>query len=106
MRTAIAVQGLAHTYMAGTPLAQASLRGVEMRVQVGEAAALIGITGSGKSTLLQHLNGLLRPQQGQVCVLGHDLADPETDLRALRRRVGLVFQRPGQQLFERCQRGQ
>lgn len=96
----IEVQGLCHTYMAGTPLAQPSLRGIELSVDEGQVAALIGATGSGKSTLLQHLNGLLRPQQGRVWVSGHDLGDPRTDLRRIRRLVGLVFQRPEDQLFE------
>lgn len=62
---------------------------------------LIGPTGSGKSTLLQHLNGLLRPQQGQVLVDGLSLADPDADLRRVRQRVGLLFQNPEDQLFER-----
>ena len=97
---AIKVQGLCHTYMAGTPLAQQSLRGVDMEVHLGEVVAVIGATGSGKSTLLQHLNGLWRPQEGQVWVTGRDLNDPTTDLRQVRRTVGLVFQRPEDQLFE------
>jgi energy-coupling factor transport system ATP-binding protein len=49
---------------------------------------------------LQHLNGLLRPQAGQVRVLGRDLGAPGTDLRRIRRSVGLVFQRPEDQIFE------
>jgi len=97
---AIEVRGLCHTYLVGTPLEQVSLRGVDLRVERGRVVALIGATGSGKSTLLQHLNGLLRPQRGWVTVLGKDLADPTVDLRAVRRRVGLLFQRPEQQLFE------
>ena len=96
----IRVRGLCHTYLAGTPLAQPSLRGVDMAVEQGQVVALVGATGSGKSTLLQHLNGLLRPQTGQVWVAGHDLNDPATDLRQVRRTVGLVFQRPEDQLFE------
>lgn len=96
----IDVRGLGHTYLRGTPLAQESLRGVDLTVECGQTVALVGATGSGKSTLLQHLNGLLRPQRGQVTVLGRDLGDPAVDLRAIRRQVGLVFQRPGDQLFE------
>jgi energy-coupling factor transport system ATP-binding protein len=86
--------------MAGTPLAQVSLRGVDLGVERGQVTALIGATGSGKSTLLQHLNGLLRPQRGRVWVNGHDLGDPKTNLRQIRRTVGLVFQQPEDQLFE------
>ncbi len=97
----IQVEGLHHTYMIGTPLAQPSLRGIDLAVERGEVIALIGATGSGKSTLLQHLNGLWRPQRGRVLVDGHDLSNPHTDLRQIRRLVGLVFQKPEEQLFER-----
>ena len=99
-RTIIEVEGLHHTYMAGTPLTQPSLHGIDLSVEEGQVVALIGATGSGKSTLLQHLNGLLRPQQGRVWVSGYDLSDPRTDPRKVRRLVGLVFQRPEDQLFE------
>jgi energy-coupling factor transport system ATP-binding protein len=74
---------------------------VEIEVNRGEVVGIMGHTGSGKSTLIQHLNGLLRPQQGQVRVLEFDLRDSKVDVRALRRRVGLVFQFPEAQLFER-----
>lgn len=97
----IQVQDLRHTYLAGTPLAHEALRGVDFAVWPGEVVGVIGATGSGKSTLLQHLNGLLRPQAGRVRVDGHDLNDPKVDLRAVRQTVGLVFQRPEDQLFER-----
>lgn len=96
----IEVRGLYHTYLAGTPLVQESLRGVDFGVAEGEVVGLIGATGSGKSTLLQHLNGLLQPQAGRVRVAGQDLSDPATNLRQVRRTVGLVFQRPEDQLFE------
>lgn len=90
-----------YTYLQGTPLENRALRGVHMEVRAGETVAIIGPTGSGKSTLLQHLNGLLRPHSGRVRVLGCDLSDPRCDVRALRKRVGLVFQQPEAQLFER-----
>lgn len=100
-QTVIEVEGLTHTYMRDTPLESRALEGVDLQVHRGRILGLIGPTGSGKSTLLQHLNGLLRPQAGRVAVDGHDLADPATDLRAIRRTVGLVFQQPEDQLFER-----
>lgn len=96
----IAVEDLHHTYMRDTPLARPSLRGIDLHVNKGEVCAIVGATGSGKSTLLQHMNGLLRPQRGRVWVDGQDTGQPSTDLRAIRRTVGLVFQRPGDQLFE------
>jgi energy-coupling factor transport system ATP-binding protein len=96
----IEVTDLVHYYMHGTPLEVQALFGVEMQVQRGEVIGIIGHTGSGKSTLLQHLNGLLRPDGGHVRVLGQETGDVATDLRAIRRRVGLVFQFPEAQLFE------
>jgi len=96
----IAVRDLHHTYMAGTPLAEQALYGVDFALQAGDVAGLIGPTGSGKSTLLQHLNGLLLPQSGSVSLEGQDLSDPSVDLQAVRRTVGLVFQKPETQLFE------
>lgn len=97
----IEVEDLHHTYLKGTPLEAVALRGVSLKVWPGEIVGLVGPTGSGKSTLLQHLNGLLRPQQGMVRVLGLDLGDPSVDVRRVRRRVGLLFQYPEDQLFER-----
>jgi energy-coupling factor transport system ATP-binding protein len=97
----IQVRGLSHTYLQGTPLEVQSLRGVDLCVQAGETVGIIGPTGSGKSTLLQHLNGLLRPQRGQVHVNGISLFDPTVDVRAIRQRIGLLFQNPEDQLFER-----
>jgi len=97
----IQVKDLHHTYLRGTPMETVSLRGVDLVIERGEIVGLIGPTGSGKSTLLQHLNGLLRPQQGEVWVEGQSLGDPRTDLRRVRQRVGLLFQNPEDQLFER-----
>ncbi len=100
--TIVAIKGLRHTYLAGTPLAAPALRGAELTLRRGEMAALIGPSGAGKSTLVHFVNGLLRPPvQGQVWVLGQDTGDPSCDLVALRRQVGLVFQYPHQQLLER-----
>jgi phosphonate transport system ATP-binding protein len=67
--------------------------GLDLTVRQGELLGLVGRSGSGKSTLLRHLNALTRPDSGTVRVLGTDLADARgRDLRALRRRVGVVFQ--------------
>jgi energy-coupling factor transport system ATP-binding protein len=96
----IRVEDLWHTYGRGTPYETVSLRGASFDLRPGERAAIIGHTGSGKSTLVQHLNGLLRPQRGRVVVGDLDLADPRTDARLVRRRVGLVFQFAEQQLFD------
>jgi len=97
----IDVRGLAYTYLRGTPLETQALRSVDLHVYAGETVGIIGPTGSGKSTLLQHLNGLLKPQQGQVYVNGISLSDPHVDIRSIRQRIGLLFQNPEDQLFER-----
>lgn len=97
----IDVQDLSHIYMQGTPLEHRALDQVNLQVAEGECMAIIGHTGSGKSTLIQHFNGLLRPQSGTVVVAGLDVSQPKLDIRTLRRQVGLVFQNPEDQLFEK-----
>ncbi len=96
----ISSQRLVHYYMRGTPLQVKALHGVTLDVRRGEIVGLIGHTGSGKSTVVQHFNGLLRPHEGNVTVLGQKLGDAKVDLRELRQRVGLVFQFAEAQLFE------
>ena len=98
--TIVSVQHLAHFYMRGTPLAVKAISDINFAVRRGEVIGILGHTGSGKSTAIQHLNGLMRPHEGSVIVMGQDLSDAKVDVRALRRRVGLVFQLPEAQLFE------
>lgn len=75
-----------------------ALRNVSLTVRRGEFLGLAGHTGSGKSTLVQHLNGLIRPQEGSVCALGLDLSNKK-DAAAVKAKVGVVFQYPERQLF-------
>jgi len=96
----VEVHALGHDYMQGTPLEHRALHALDLRVLEGDSHGLLGATGSGKSTLMQHLNGLLRPQRGQVRVGPYDLNDPQVNVRAVRRLAGLVFQTPEQQIFE------
>ncbi|HEY8757487.1 MAG TPA: energy-coupling factor transporter ATPase [Candidatus Limnocylindria bacterium] len=96
----IEVTDLWHWYLRGTPLESVALQGASFRLAAGEMVGVMGHTGSGKSTLVQHFNGLLRPHRGSVRVFGTDLGDRRADPRPLRRRVGLVFQFPEQQLFD------
>lgn len=93
MNAFVTVARLSYRYPDGA----AALNGVTFTVAVGERVALLGPTGSGKSTLLQHLNGLLAPGSGSVAVDGMTVG-PSTQ-REVRRRVGLVFQDPNDQLF-------
>ena len=97
---AIVIEHLNYVYMQGGPYETKALNDVSLTINDGEFIGLIGHTGSGKSTLVQHLNGLIMPSSGRVLVDGLDLADKNTDRRAIRRRVGLVFQYPENQLFE------
>jgi cobalt/nickel transport system ATP-binding protein len=89
---AVEIRGLRYTYPDGT----VALRGVNLEVKEGESVYLMGPNGSGKSTLLLHLNGLLLPQRGEVRVLG---MDTRNGVEEIRKRVGLVFQDPDDQLF-------
>ena len=75
-----------------------ALRDVSLTVRRGEFLGLAGHTGSGKSTLVQHLNGLIRPQEGAVQALGLDLSNKK-DAAAVKAKVGVVFQYPERQLF-------
>ena len=68
------------------------LKGVSLQVSAGERVAILGRSGSGKSTFLRCLNGLERINGGALTVAGVDLAAPSPDLKALRRKVGIVFQ--------------
>jgi polar amino acid transport system ATP-binding protein len=68
------------------------LRGIDLEVETGEVVCVIGPSGSGKSTLLRCVNLLEAPTSGTVIVDGVELTDPECDLDAVRRRIGMVFQ--------------
>ena len=98
----ISIRDLHHTYLRDTPLEVNALAGVSFEVYEGEAVGIIGRTGAGKSTIVQHLNGLIRcKERGKVIVDGQDLSDPSLPIKTIRQKVGLVFQHPEDQLFER-----
>ena len=96
----IEVRNLTHCYAEGSAMRTVALDNVSLTIGDGEFIGIIGHTGSGKSTLVQHLNGLLKPSSGQVLVDGEDLNGEGVNRRALRQRIGLVFQYPEYQLFE------
>lgn len=114
----IQAEHLSYTYNAKSPFAVAALKDVSLTIEEGDFFGIIGHTGSGKSTFVQHLNGLLRlpsslkkrykqkvkrgqtpPPLPRLTVGEFDLADRKTDFRALRGKVGMVFQYPEYQLF-------
>ena len=74
-----------------------SLCGVDLKIEAGSFVAVLGHNGSGKSTLAKHMNGILVPTEGRVLVKGIDSAD-ESRLIELRRKVGMVFQNPDNQI--------
>lgn len=89
-----------YTYSDGTAYEIQALKDVNLQIHVGEFIGIIGHTGSGKSTLTQLLNGLLHASSGSIYVDGQDIYDEGYDMRALRGKIGLVFQYPDHQLFE------
>ncbi len=68
------------------------LKGIDFEVAAGEVVCLIGPSGSGKSTLLRCVNKLEEPTAGKILIEGIDITDPETDVDAVRTRIGMVFQ--------------
>ena len=76
------------------------LKDIDFSVSSGDVTCIIGASGSGKSTLIQHLNGLLKPTEGQILLGGRDIWAEPKKIRQVRFRVGLVFQYPEYQLFE------
>ncbi len=87
------VTGLAYAY----PDGHQALFGVDLHVHRGERVALLGPNGAGKTTLVLHLNGILAAGAGSVAVSGLPVSKP--NLAEIRRRVGIVFQDPDDQLF-------
>lgn len=100
----IQIEHLNYVYDPKSPFANRALDDVSLTIDDGDFFGIIGHTGSGKSTLVSHLNALIRVQTklNPDCVLrvsGIDLAAKKPDLKALRERVGMVFQYPEYQLF-------
>jgi energy-coupling factor transport system ATP-binding protein len=81
----------------GAAAAEPVLRGVSLQIERGTFVAVLGHNGSGKSTLAKHLNGILLPSGGKVYVDGMDTCD-EALLLEIRRRCGMVFQNPDNQI--------
>jgi cobalt/nickel transport system ATP-binding protein len=86
-------RGLRFSY----PDGQVALDGVDLHVEEGQRVALLGPNGAGKTTFALHLNGILEPAAGQVTIGGVPVV--EANFVEIRRRVGMVFQDPDDQLF-------
>lgn len=89
----IQVTQLVHRYESG----QIGIQGIDLVIQKGEFVALVGSNGAGKTTLAKHLNGLLRPTEGEVLVKG--MNTKEFDTAQLAQTIGYVFQNPDHQIF-------
>ena len=94
------LRDVTYTYSPNTAYEKKALDSVSLQIRQGEFVCLIGHTGSGKSTLIQLLNGLEKPTSGLVLYRGQNINEKGYDRRALRSKVGLVFQYPEHQLFE------
>ncbi|QNQ81843.1 energy-coupling factor transporter ATPase [Lactobacillus sp. PV012] len=99
---AIKFEKVSFTYNVGTPFEYPALKEINFEIKDNSFVALVGHTGSGKSTLMQLFNGLLKPTVGKVEIdnFSLDTHTPNKDLKPLRKKVGLVFQLPENQLFE------
>ena len=89
-----------YIYGQGTAYEMYALKDINLEIKDGQFIGVIGHTGSGKSTLIQHLNGLLHATSGSICYNGENIYAEDYSMRALRSKVGLVFQYPEHQLFE------
>ena len=96
----ILINELNYVYSSGTAYEIHALKDVNLKIEDGEFIGIIGHTGSGKSTLIQHLNGLVKATSGGIYYNGQDIYEEDFDMKALRSKVGLVFQYPEHQLFE------
>ena len=93
-------RGVSFTYNKGIAYEKKAVRSVNLKIFDGCVTGLIGSTGSGKSTLIKMLNGLIKPDEGEVIVDGENIWDKKVKIRNVRFKVGLVMQYPEYQLFD------
>ena len=96
----VEIKNLTHIYGKGSVFEKVALKNINLSIEKGEFISIIGHTGSGKSTLIQHLNGLIKPTEGNVLIDSVDITKKGIMLMDIRKEVGLVFQYPEYQLFE------
>ncbi len=96
----IEIKNLSYVYSVGLPYETRALDNINLVAEEGDFIAIVGSTGSGKTTLVEHLNGIMKPTEGQVLADGIDINGKDAEARKLRRQIGMVFQYPEYQLFE------
>ncbi|MBE6556262.1 MAG: energy-coupling factor transporter ATPase [Ruminococcaceae bacterium] len=96
----LSIRDVTYHHSKGTSYEICALDHVSLDIEAGRVTGIIGHTGSGKSTLVEMLNGILRPESGQVLLDGKDIWEKPKSIRDVRFRVGLVMQYPEYQLFE------
>lgn len=94
------IKNLTHIYGEETAFEKVALKNVSLTINKGDFIGLIGHTGSGKSTLIQHLNALVKGNEGGVYFKGNDINADKSKLKEIRQKIGLVFQYPEHQIFE------
>ncbi|MBO5050714.1 MAG: energy-coupling factor transporter ATPase [Clostridia bacterium] len=100
MENILEIKDVSYVYGGGTPFEMVALNHVSVGFEKGKITGVIGHTGSGKSTLVQLLNGLLRPQSGEILLNGESIWAKPKEIQKIRYRVGLVMQYPEYQLFD------
>ena len=98
----ITFKNVSYTYQPKSPFEHHALKNISFNISSGSFIAIIGHTGSGKSTLIQHLNGIIRPTEGEIQIGEYTISAEKKlkEMKALRSKVGVVFQYPEHQLFE------
>ena len=96
----LVAKNLVYTYGRGTPFVTHAVNNVSFSIERGEIVGIIGHTGSGKSTIVQQLNGLIKPESGEILLEGKNIHTDYEKIKEVRFKVGLVFQYPEYQLFE------
>lgn len=89
-----------YTYNEGISQGKKALENINLRISENEFVGIIGHTGSGKSTLIQLMNGILKPSRGDIYIDSVKIGDKGTNMKEIRKKVGIVFQYPEHQIFE------
>jgi energy-coupling factor transport system ATP-binding protein len=95
----ITVKNINYTYSKNTPFEKNALKNVSIEIEKGKMYLFIGHTGSGKSTLINCFNGLIIPDSGEILIENINLKEKSTNIKEIRKKVGIIFQYPESQFF-------